>query len=69
MTDTSYVVTAFNNNPMGALDSGTSLRCGGLIYEVSRSTSAYRSQSFAYVGSSNTGFAEDMGILYFAFFR
>ena len=69
MPDTNYAVSAWNNNPMGTLGSGTSLRCGGMQYEVSRTTSAFRNVTFAYVGSSNTGTAEDINAIYVAIFR
>lgn len=69
MPDTNYAVSAWNNNPMGTLGSGTSLRCGGMQYEVSRTTSAFRNVTFAYVGSTNTGTAEDVSAIYVSIFR
>ena len=69
MPDTNYSVSAWNNNPMGTLGSGTSLRCGGMQYEVSRTTSAFRNVTFAYVGSTNTGTAEDINAIYVSIFR
>ena len=69
MPDVNYSVSAWNNNPMGTLGSGTSLRCGGMQYEVSRTTSAFRNVTFAYVGSSNTGTAEDINTIYLTVFR
>jgi hypothetical protein len=69
MSDINYAVSAWNNNPMGTLGSGTSLRCGGMQYEVSRTASAFRNVTFAYVGSSNTGTAEDINAIYVAIFR
>jgi hypothetical protein len=69
MPDANYAVSAWNNNPMGTLGSGTSLRCGGMQYEVSRTTSAFRNVTFAYVGSTNVGTAEDVSAIYLAVFR
>jgi len=69
MPDTNYAVCAWNNNPMGTLGSGTSLRCGGMQYEVSRTTSAFRNLTFAYVGSTNVGTAEDVNAIYVSIFR
>jgi uncharacterized protein (AIM24 family) len=69
MPDINYAVSAWNNNPMGTLGSGTSLRCGGMQYEVSRTASAFRNVTFAYVGSSNTGTAEDINAIYVSIFR
>lgn len=69
MPDTNYSVSAWNNNPMGTLGSGTTLRCGGMQYEVSRTTSAFRTQTFGYVGSTNVGTAEDVSAIYVSIFR
>jgi hypothetical protein len=69
MPDTNYSVSAWNNNPMGTLGSGTTLRCGGMQYEVSRTTSAFRTQTFGYVGSTNVGTAEDINAIYVSIFR
>jgi len=69
MPDTSYSVLAWNNNPMGALGSGTTLRCGGMQYEVSRTTSTFRTQTFGYAGSTNVGTAEDVNAIYVSIFR
>jgi hypothetical protein len=69
MPDANYAVCAWNNNPMGALGSGTSLRSGGMQYEVSRTASAFRNVIFAYVGSTNTGTAEDVSAIYVSIFR
>jgi hypothetical protein len=69
MPDTAYAVSAWNNNAMGALGSGTTLRCGGMQYEVSRTTSAFRTQTFGYVGSTNIGTAEDVNAIYVSIFR
>jgi hypothetical protein len=67
--DTNYSVSAWNNMAMGTLGSGTTLRCGGMQYEVSRTTSAFRNVTFGYVGSTNTGTAEDINTIYLAVFR
>ena len=67
--DANYSVSAWNNSPMGILGSGTSLRCGGMQYEVSRTTSAFRNVTFGYVGSTNVGTAEDIPAIYLAIIR
>jgi hypothetical protein len=69
VADTNYAVSVWNNNPMGTLGSGTTLRCGGMVYEVGRSSSAFRIVTFGYVGSTNTGTQEDIGIISVAIFR
>jgi hypothetical protein len=67
--DTNYSVSAWNNSPMGTLGSGTTLRCGGMQYEVSRTTSAFRTVTFGYLGTTNTGTAEDIGAIYLSILR
>jgi hypothetical protein len=69
MPDTNYAISAWNNNPMGALGAGTTLRCGGMQYEVSRTTSAFRTKTFGYLGSTNVGTAEDVSAIYVSIFR
>ena len=69
MSDANYAVCAWNNNAMGTLGSGTTQRCGGLQYEVSKSSSAFRSVVFGYVGSTNTGTAEDVSSIYVSVVR
>jgi hypothetical protein len=68
-SDTNYSVAAWNSNPMGTLGSGTTLRCGGMQYEVSRTTSTFRTVTFGYLGSTNVGTAEDISAIYLTIFR